>query len=119
MTSSRVSAYSDWRRGFGNNCYCVDIDYCEVREGRGIVALIAETGRLENEQHLINSKPMIWARSGVERLALSHLACKCQVPAFYVIHTEDLTVFHVCNIYDFNDYKKMNKEEYEKFIREL
>lgn len=118
-TGVRPSEYSAWHRTLGNGCYAVDIDWAEYRIGRGVVALIAATGRLKDERHIINSKKFIWKRTEIERAVMTEISGLSRIPAFFVIHTEDLSVFHVHELPDITKFKSMNNEEYSDFIKEL
>lgn len=117
----RPSTYSLFRRSpdFAG-CYVVDIDFVEFRAGRGIVAVLGVTGRCKDEQHLINCKPFIWERTKAERKILMAVSDALHVHAYYVIHTEDLSVFHVHDLVTGNDpYRRMTREEYIKFTQAL
>jgi len=119
-TGNRPKEYSLWHRSLGQEYFAVDIDYVEFRKGRGIVAFIAVSGEVNNEEHLNNSKKYIWIRTKVEREILSQLSIKTKIPAFFVIHTKDLTLFHVHNLReDLDKFTKMDQEEYSKFIKSL
>ncbi len=116
----RPGEYSQWHRTLGSGCYAVDIDFVEFRPGRGIVGFFGVTGRLNDERHIINAKQMIWSRTKIEREILHELYVKTGVPAYLVIHTEDLSVFHVHKVSDsIEQFRRMNNEEYTKFIKEL
>jgi hypothetical protein len=119
-TGNRPSEYSLWHRSLGPEYFAIDLDYIEFRKERGIVAFIAVSGETINEKHLINSKKYIWARTLIERGILKRLSEKTGIPAFFVIHTKDLKIFHVHNLgEDLSTFKKMEKEEYSKFIKLL
>jgi hypothetical protein len=119
-TGERSSAYSLWHRSLGPDFYAVDIDFVEYRADRGIVAFIAISGKCTDEKHIINSKQYIWERTKLERKILIELSDKINVPAFLVLHSEDLSVFHVHNLKDSqNTFKVMNLEEYSNFIKSL
>lgn len=119
-TGRRPDAYSLWHREFGSEYYSVDVDYIEYRKGRGIVAFIAVSGECVDEGHILNSKKYIWERTKLERQILTDLSKQCNVPAFFVVHTTDLSLFHVHNLnQDLSKYNKMSKDEYEKFIKSL
>src|SRR3990167_79241 len=116
----RPTEYSEFHRTLGGDCYATDIDFVEFRPGRGIVGFFGVTGRLKDEKHLINSKPMIWARTEVERQILYQLSISTGKPAFLVIHTSDMNTFHVHNIKNSIDqFDKFNQEEYTQFIKKL
>lgn len=119
-TGKRPSEYSLWHRSLGPQFFAIDIDYVEFRKDRGIVAFIAVSGEVEDENHLINSKPYIWSRTKMEREILLQLSKNVNVPSFFVIHTKDLSVFHVHKIReDINKFEKMNQDEYTRFIQSL
>ena len=116
----RPTEYSEFHRTLGGECYATDIDFVEWRIGRGIVGFFAVTGRLKDERHLKNSKPMIWARTEVERQILYQLSISTGKPAFLVIHTSNMNIFHVHNIKNSIDkFDRMDQEEYTQFIRKL
>ncbi len=119
-TGQRNSAYSLWHRSLGAESLAVDIDFVEFREGKGIVAFLAVTGECVDENHIINSKKYIWDRTKLERKILITLSVKVNVPSYFVIHNNDLTIFHVHNLSkELTDYTKMNREEYAFFIKNL
>lgn len=116
----RASAYSQWHRTLGDGCYGVDLDWVEYRANRGIVALIDVTGNLNNEEHIINSKQMIWNRTEMQREILETVAKSLGVPAYFVIHTTDLSIFHVHNLaYDLKDFTSLTRFQYTEFIKSL
>lgn len=116
----RPSKYSEWHRTLGAAFSAVDIDYVEYRKDRGIVALIDVTGNMVDEGHIVNSKKFIWRRTDVQRRVLSTISKALNVPAYFVLHTEDLSVFHVHDLGgDLTNFKKMSKQEYETFIKSL
>lgn len=55
-TGERTTEYSLWHRSLGSKYLTLDIDFVEYRKDRGIVAIVAVTGRLNNEKHIINAK---------------------------------------------------------------
>ncbi len=119
-TGNRPGEYSIWHRSLGAGYFAVDIDYVEFRRDRGIVAFIAVSGEFNDESHLINSKPFIWRRTELERQILLDLSKRINVPAFFVIYTKDLSIFHVHKIgEELNKFVKMNRNEYAKFIQSL
>jgi hypothetical protein len=119
-TGERNSDYSLWHRSLGAAFLAVDIDFVEYRQNRGIVAFIAVTGRLNDEKHIMNSKKFIWKRTAVERKIMLELSLKTGVPAFFTIHNNDLSLFHVHNLAeDLSDFKRMNQKEYGDFIKQL
>ncbi len=119
-TNSRQSPYNDWHRNLGQECYAIDIDWIEYRTNKGIVAIICTTGKLKDNNHIINSKPMIWTRTELERKIIKEIATKLNVPGYYVIHSEDLTEFHVHNLReDLKNYIRMGQKEYTDFIKNL
>lgn len=116
----RASEYSQWHRTLGDGCYGVDLDWVEYRANRGIVALIDVTGNLKNEEHIINSKKMIWDRTEIQREILETIAKALGVPAYFVIHTTDLNLFHVHNLaYDLKDFTRLTRYQYTEFIKGL
>lgn len=116
----RPTVYSEFHRTLGGNCFATDIDFVEFRPDRGIVGFFGVTGRLKDERHINNSKTMIWARTNVERQILYELQLKTGKPAFFVIHTDDLSVFHVHKITEsMEKFDRMDKEQYSNFIRSL
>lgn len=118
-TNERASDYSQWHRTLGSGCYAVDVDWVEWRAGRGVVALICATGRLNDHNHIMNSKKFILNRTEVERKVCLEISESLEVPAYFVIHTTDLSLFHVHSIKNWNNYQVMNKEEYTEFIKNL
>jgi hypothetical protein len=120
QTGERCSAYSTFHRELGAECLAVDVDWVEYREGRGIVAFIATTGRCVDSAHILKCKPHIWNRTVVEREILCVLSIHVGAPAFYVIHSDDLSVFHVHNLREsLSVYRQMTREEYSSFIQSL
>ena len=119
-TGERNSAYSAWHRSLGADYLAVDIDFVEYRKGRGIVAVLAVTGNCNDENHIQNSKKFIWARTSLEREILLNLSQKLSVPAYFVIHDNDLSVFHV---HDLNiglaSYQRFDNTAYGTFIKQL
>ena len=116
----RPSEYSEWHRTLGCEYLTADIDYVEYRIGRGIVALIDVTGEMEDEGHLLNSKKYIWARTKMQREILSTMSKALGVPAFFVLHTKGLTVFHVYNLADTEEKpQRMTCAEYTNFVKKL
>lgn len=117
-TFTRVSPYNLYRRNFGPPHYALDIDWIEYRPNKGIVALICTTGRLQNKQHIQNSKKFIWIRTKLERKIMKTIADKLKVKAYYVIHTEDLSYFEVFDLdYSLNNPEEMNQNQYSEFIK--
>jgi hypothetical protein len=118
-----ASAYSLWHRSkIFEGCFTVDVDYVEFRNGRGVVALICVTSRLNDVQHMDNSKSMIFERSKAERRQLWFLSSSAGVPAYYVIHLTDLTVFDVYRVFEdgeLHDFLRMDRDRYVQFIRGL
>jgi len=118
-----ASAYSLWHRSkIFEGCFTVDVDYVEFRNGRDVVALICVTSRLNDVQHMNNSKPMIFERSKAERRILWFLSWCTGVPAYYVIHLTDLTVFDVYRVHEqgeLENFDRMNRDQYVAFIRGL
>lgn len=119
-TGLRTSEYSLWHRTLGKEYLMLDIDCVEYREGRGIVALIAVTGRCNNEAHIKNAKKFIWDRTNVERKILIALSQGINCPAYYVIHDNNLTVFHVHDLSeDLGKFQSMDRNQYAEFIKNL
>lgn len=119
-TRISASAYSQWHRTIGSEFCCMDLDYIEWRKGRGIVALIDVTGNLNDENHIINSKEMIWTRTEMQRDVLETLSKAIGVPAYFVIHTTDLSIFHVHNLaYDLKDFTSLSRYQYTEFVKSL
>lgn len=119
-TGYRTSDYSLWHRTLGKEYLSLDIDFVEYRSGRGIVAIMAVTGNCNDENHIKNSKKYIWKRTTIERDILISLASGINCPAYYIIHDNDLSVFHVHNLLeDLNDFTPMNKDQYAEFIKNL
>jgi hypothetical protein len=84
-----------------------------------------------------NSKTLIWHRAQIELEILKELSEKFGVPSYFVLHTKDLSLFHIYKISEipmnyikeekevfkkfmsnFN-YQKMGKKEYSNFIKNL
>lgn len=119
-TFKRVNNYSLWHRTLGSDYLSVDVDFVEYRAGRGVVALFGVTSGLENERHIINSLPFIFKRTTVEFKVMREIAVNLGVPAYYVIHTDDLKIFYVYKISGVEYICKiMNQEEYANFIKKL
>lgn len=118
---ARPSNYSEWHRTLGIDFKAVDIDFVEYRESRGIVGLFGVTGRCKDKNHINNSKKYIIQRTYVERKILKELAEGKDYSSYLVIHTEDLSVFHVWNLNKCEnpEWIEYSKEEYEKFIKNL
>lgn len=119
-TRISASAYSQWHRTLGDGCFGVDLDWVEWRTGRGIVALIDVTGNLEDEKHISNSKEIIWERTKLQREILETVSKALGVPAYFVIHTKDLQLFHVHNLaYDLKDFTRLSRYQYTEFVKSL
>ena len=119
-TGERNSDYSLWHRSLGSEFLAVDIDFVEYRKNRGIVGLIAVTGRLNDEKHILNSKKFIWKRTSVERDILITLSKGINVPSYFVIHDISLSIFHVHDLSEnLDSYKSMDRETYASFIKTL
>ncbi|MDC7724449.1 hypothetical protein PNF31_27495 [Priestia megaterium] len=120
-TGKRPTSYSNWhRKSLSAECLAVDVDFVEYRLNRGIVGLFAVTGECNDENHIKNSKRFIWNRTKVERQVLVELSQKVGCPAYFVIHDNDLTVFHVHDLSeDLKDYTRMDNKEYSEFIEKL
>ncbi len=115
----RASDYSLWHRTLGNQFFTTDLDFIEYRKDKGIVALIDVTGNMNDEFHLINCKKFIWQRTEVQRKVLLHISKALKVPAYFVLHTTDLSVFHVHTLPNLEDFKKMDNDSYANFIKSL
>jgi len=96
--------------------YVIDIDQVEYRSGRGIVAMICVTGNLNDVNHIHYSKSQIWERTKFERKIVAEISTKINVPAYYVIHTKDLSCFQIHNLSDLSSYTQLNEEEYKIWI---
>lgn len=120
-TGERSLKYSAFHRELGQGYMMVDVDCVEWRWSRGIVALCAVTGRMKDEAHILNCKRFVWERTLVERLALAQIAVALKVPAYYVLHDEGLSVFHVHEITsgNFENYRRLTRDEYANFIKSL
>lgn len=117
---SRPPAYSIWHRTLSAKCLAVDVDFVEYRNGRGIVGIFAVTGECNDENHINNSKRFIWRRTNVERKVMVELSQKVGCPAYYVIHDNDLTVFHVHDLSNnLETFTRMDREQYSNFIEGL
>ncbi len=114
----RSSEYSQWHRTL-NNCYTVDIDFVEWRNPDGIVALIDVTGNMKDEDHMLKCHSAIWKRTELQRKILMKLGQAIFVPAYFVMHTKDLSCFHVFHLPNIEKFKSMNQTEYEFFLRSL
>jgi hypothetical protein len=116
----RNSDYSLWHRSLGPEFLAVDIDFVEYRKDRGIVGFLAVTGRCKDEKHILNSKRFIWKRTAVERDILIKLSKGMNVPSYFVIHDDALSIFHVHNLNEnLETYISMDKEAYGSFIKKL
>lgn len=119
-TGERNSDYSLWHRSLGADFLAIDIDWVEYRKDRGIVGFLAVTGKCVDEKHIINSKRFIWERTHLERKILKSLSDSIKAPAYFVIHDNDLSIFHVHDLSkDLSVFQAMNKEEYSNFIKKL
>jgi len=113
-------AYSHWHRTLGKEYYQTDIDHVEYRIGRGIVAIIDTTSNFQNEGHIINAKKYVWMRNKVQVSVLKQTSNALGVPAYYVFHTNDFTVFHVHDLSKpLEEYTAMNEQQYKEFIWNL
>ena len=100
-TSSRIIAYSDWRRGWGDGAYCCDIDFVEFRyrDDRPELACLIETT-------VADKMPMTQALKVevLRRLRTGHgnflasLARHLGVPAYVVLMNSEATELHVLNL---------------------
>lgn len=119
-TGSRDLAYNNWHRTLGPGYIAETINFVEYREGRGIVALINTTSNLTDENHINNSKKFIFPRTEREREILINTSEALNVPAYFVIHDDGLTIFHVYNLNKgIKTFQKMDKKEYSNFIKSL
>jgi hypothetical protein len=119
-TGERNSDYSLWHRSLGPDFLALDIDWVEYRKDRGIVGFLAVTGKCVDERHIVNSKRFIWERTSLERKILSTLSQKLNVPSYFVIHNNDLSIFHVHDLSkDLKEFIVMNQETYGSFIKNL
>lgn len=102
-TGERNSDYSLWHRSLGPEFLAVDIDFVDYRKDRGIVGFLAVTGRCKDEKHI-----------------LIKLSIGMNVPAYFVIHDDALSIFHVHNLNEnLETYISMDKEAYGSFIKKL
>lgn len=116
----RPSEYSEWHRTLGSEYLTADIDFVEYRIDRGIVALIDVTGEMEDEGHMFNSKKYIWGRTRMQRNILSTMSKALHVPAYFVLHTKGMTLFHVYDLSDSTETPKlMTREQYTAFVKNL
>jgi hypothetical protein len=119
-TGERNTDYSLWHRQLSPQFFAIDIDFVEYREDRGIVAVLAVTGRCKDEKHIVNSKKYIWKRTKLERKILVEFSEKLTIPAYFVIHDDSLSIFHVHNLNkELTKFTKMNEKEYAEFIKAL
>ena len=120
-SNARSMDYSNWHRSFSHFCYAIDVDFVEYRINRGIVGLFGITGNFEDERHMINSKKYVLARNYVEREILKDLTKDQKFNAYLVLHTKDLTLFHVWNLtlHEVPLWQVYDKVQYQKFIEEL
>jgi hypothetical protein len=107
--------YSQMHRTI-SGAYAIDIDQVEWRADRGIVAIICTTGNLNDKYHILNAKPRIWERTKFERMIATEIASKLNVPAFYVIHTKDLSCFHVHNLANISEFTELSQESYKIWV---
>ena len=112
-----MPAYSLWRYRLKYAIKCRDVDYLEIRQGE-VKAVIETTGKLANESHLRSSTDKIFERLAGQRLIFKHLVGVFSCPAYFVLHTRDLTVFYVFDI-DFNHVLSANKKQYILFLDSL
>lgn len=118
--AKRPSEYSEWHRTLGAEYLTADIDFVEYRRDRGIVAIIDVTGEMEDEGHLYNSKKYIWARTRMQRNILSAISKALNVPAYFVLHTKGMTLFHVYDLSDSTETPtRMTCEQYAAFVKKL
>jgi hypothetical protein len=118
--AKRPSEYSEWHRTLGSEYLTADIDFVEYRRDRGIVAIIDVTGEMEDEGHLFNSKKYIWERTRMQRNILSTISKALNVPAYFVLHTKGMTLFHVYDLSDSTEKpNRMTREQYTDFVKHL
>jgi hypothetical protein len=120
-SNERSMDYSNWHRTFSQFCYAIDVDFVEYRINRGIVGLFGITGNFEDERHIINSKKYVLGRNYVEREILKDLTKDQKFNAYLVLHTKDLSLFHVWNL-TLNEiplWRVYDKVQYQKFIEGL
>lgn len=118
-TGIRVSDYSLFRRKFGSEFLTTDLDFVEYRNDRGIVALIDVTANMKDEFHLMNCKRFIWRRTEFQRMILLNISKALKIKAYFVLHTTDLSIFHVHTLPNIEDFVKMDKNSYTNFIKSL
>jgi hypothetical protein len=114
---SEMPLYSLWRYKLKYAIKCRDVDYLEIRQGE-VRAVIETTGKLADENHLRASADKIFERLAGQRLIFKHLADVFSCPAYFVLHTRDLTVFYVYDI-DFKHVLSANKKQYISFLESL
>lgn len=105
-----MSKYSVWHYSLDWACKCRDIDYLEIRNGE-VKAALEITGRLNGEQHLLNSKQQIRNRLELQGKILSIFSDFFSCPAYFILHTTDLNVFYVFDL-DWVQRHRLTKEEY-------
>jgi hypothetical protein len=119
-TGERNSDYSLWHRSLGSDFLAIDIDFVEYRRDRGIVGFLAVTGKCVDEKHINNSKRFIWERTSLERKILETLSKAMNLPSYFVIHDNDLSIFHVHDLSkDLSEFIAMNQVTYGNFIKKL
>ena len=111
----RDADYSQMHRTIPG-AWVTDIDQVEWREGRGIVAILCTTGNLNDANHIQNSKIHIWERTRFERMIVTEIANKLNLPSYYVIHTKDLSCFQVHKLSNLSEYTQMSQEEYKIWL---
>ena len=112
-----MPAYSLWRYKLKYAIKCRDVDYFEIRQGE-VKAVIETTGNLADEDHLRASTDKIFERLAGQRLIFKHLAEVFNCPAYFVLHTRDLTVFYIYDI-DFKHVASLSKKQYVSFLESL
>lgn len=121
----KPTQYNAWRRGLGNQCYTTDIDFIEYRfnpetpNQPNPVAIIEVTGNLNDEEHIMKSKKYVWFREKNKLKIMKELSQKLGIPAYYVMHTKELNLFHVHNLKDLLCVKRLNQQQYTEFIKNL
>lgn len=102
---------SEKHREFGEECYAVNLDFVEWREGRGVVALVE--WKCEDEE-----------LTKMEKRILIDLASAKKVPAYVIRHYDDFTDFYIYQIITFLSPLKpiklgINFEELKRFHKEM
>ena len=85
--------------------YAMDIDFLEIRKGRGIVALV----EVKNEYEKVKKWQLDY---------YIELSGKLNVPAYLVIHRKNLTEFKVTNLIT-KETKLFDEQQHINFIKNL